>query len=194
MLDGEHQAGQRATPQRRCQAVNGQRKAPNALSKKCPVTSRAARPTAASPATTMLTGAVRGAAMTATQTAAAATTTSARPAPARCAARNRPWCCTPSPVIGTAAACAAATINRASSATSQTAPAAASGAVARPMISPRYRSSSSIGTTASPRQTTAAQSATARTSVTASELCGYARAHAATDAAATTSAPPASAA
>ena len=50
---------------------------------------------------------------------------------------------------------------------------------------------SSIGTTAKPSVMTAAQSASARTSVSVSEFCGYASDHPATDAAATTSTPPA---
>ncbi len=90
--------------------------------------------------------------------------------------------CTPSLVTGTAAAWAAATTSRVSSASSQTADAATSGPVARPISSSRYRSTSSIGTAARPNVVTAAQSATARTSVAVSELCGYASDHAATDA------------
>ncbi len=71
--------------------------------------------------------------------------------------------------------------------------ATASGAVARRVNSPRYRSMSSIGTTASPRVMTAAQSASARASVSPSKFCGYASDHVATDTAATTSTPQASA-
>ena len=80
-----------------------------------------------------------------------------------------------------------------SSASSQTAAAIVNGAVARRISSPRYRSMSSIGTAARPNATTAEPSATARTSVAASEFCCRASDHAATDAATTTKAPPATA-
>ena len=117
-------------------------------------------------------GTLRGAAAADRQTSAAAAklNSPARPA-AVCNAKSTDVC-TPSRTTGTAAAWAAATMSRASSASSQTAPAAANGAVARLMNSPRYRSWSSIGTTARPSAVTAAQSATARTNVALNEPCG----------------------
>jgi len=101
--------------------------------------------------------------------------------------------CTPSRGTGTAAACAAATPSRSCSANSQTAAAIVNGAVARRISSPRYRSTSSIGTAAKPNVTTAEPSATARTSVAASEFCRPASDHATTAERATTTAAPATA-
>ena len=75
----------------------------------------------------------------------------------------------------------------------QTAAAIVNGAVARRISSPRYRSTSSIGTAANPNVTTAEPSATARTSVAASEFCCKASDQATTAEAATTTAPPATA-
>lgn len=130
------------------------------------------RPAAARPTVTAVVDAVRGASSATRQTPSAAITLTSPDRPTVVYSANSVTVPSPMRCTGRAAVCAASTIRRTNSASSQPAPHNASGPAAARASSARNRVVSSSGTAARPTVPTAVMSASARTSGPVTAPCG----------------------